>query len=143
MVQMPSAPNDIALDGNYALVATYWQGLWAVNISNPNAPVLAGGFQTPGLSYGVEVSNGRAYVADIHGFAVVDYAQGFVCGDANGDEQQNISDATYIVNWIFKGGPAPPILAAADADCNLQSNISDAVFIVNWVFKGGAPPCCP
>lgn len=30
-----------------------------------------------------------------------------VCGDVNCDEKVNVSDAVYIVNYIFKGGPAP------------------------------------
>jgi hypothetical protein len=67
----------------------------------------------------------------------------YLCGDANGDDQQNVSDAVYIINWVFKGGSAPEPLEAGDADCNGTNNISDAVRIVNWVFKGGDPPCCP
>jgi hypothetical protein len=66
-----------------------------------------------------------------------------VCGDASGDDQVNVSDAVYVVAWIFKGGPGPVDMVAADADCNGQNNISDAVHIVNWVFKGGPDPCCP
>lgn len=68
---------------------------------------------------------------------------GIVCGDANGDGSQNISDAVFIVGWIFKGGSAPPNLLAADANCDSTNNVSDAVRIINWIFKGGTPPCCP
>ncbi len=30
-----------------------------------------------------------------------------ICGDANNSESVNISDAVYIINYIFGGGPAP------------------------------------
>jgi hypothetical protein len=66
-----------------------------------------------------------------------------VCGDADGNGNQNISDAVMIINWIFKGGPEPPILARADANCDGENNISDAVRIIDWIFKGGPEPCCP
>jgi hypothetical protein len=61
--------------------------------------------------------------------------------DANGDDQMNISDAVYIINHVFKGGPPPDPWLSADANCNLEVNISDAVVIINHVFKGGPPPC--
>lgn len=41
------------------------------------------------------------------------------CGDVNGDRLINIGDAVYIINYIFKGGPAPncpnvvPVLTTA------------------------------
>jgi hypothetical protein len=65
----------------------------------------------------------------------------YINADANDDNQMNISDAVYIINFIFKGGPPPDPWLSADANCNLEVNISDAVLIVNHVFKGGPPPC--
>jgi subtilisin family serine protease len=60
--------------------------------------------------------------------------------DANTDFFRNISDAVFIVNHIFKGGPAPPTLYVGDANGDGTFNVSDAVYIINWVFKGGPPP---
>jgi hypothetical protein len=65
----------------------------------------------------------------------------YICGDADGNLTVNISDAVYIVNWVFKGGPAPDPLAAGDANNDGNTNISDAVHIIDWVFKGGPAPC--
>ena len=31
----------------------------------------------------------------------------FVCGDINNDGDVNVADAVYIINYVFKGGPAP------------------------------------
>ncbi len=65
----------------------------------------------------------------------------FVCGDASADEIVNVGDAIWIVNYIFKGGPAPDPLEAADASCDGDVTIGDAVYLVNFIFKGGAEPC--
>lgn len=69
----------------------------------------------------------------------------YVCGDAEGSETVTISDAVYLINYIFAGGPAPDPLLAGDADCSGSVSISDAVYLINYIFAGGAAPCaaCP
>jgi len=65
------------------------------------------------------------------------------CGDADGDKVVNIGDAVYLINYIFKGGPAPEPLGSGDANCDTIVNIGDAVYLINYIFKGGPEPCCP
>jgi hypothetical protein len=65
----------------------------------------------------------------------------YICGDANADQTVNVSDAVYIVNYVFIGGNAPDPLEAGDGNCDSTVNISDAVWIINYVFIGGNPPC--
>jgi len=67
------------------------------------------------------------------------------CGDANGDGTVNVSDAVWIINYVFVGGMAPVPLACGDANSDCTVNISDAVMVINYVFVGGMPPgdCCP
>jgi hypothetical protein len=67
----------------------------------------------------------------------------FLCGDADGSWTLSISDAVFLINHIFKGGPAPVPPDAGNADCTGGVNVSDAVYIVSHVFRGGPPPCCP
>jgi len=63
-------------------------------------------------------------------------------GDANGDCQANVGDAVYIINYVFKGGPAPvPYeICSGDANGDCQANVGDAVYLINYVFKSGPPP---
>jgi hypothetical protein len=68
-------------------------------------------------------------------------ASAFVCGDANGDQAINIGDPVYLINYIFKEGPAPEPLLAGDANADQDVNIGDAVFLIDHIFKGGPPPC--
>ena len=68
----------------------------------------------------------------------------FLFGDADFNTFISISDAVYLINYIFAGGPPPfPIKLIGDADCNAIISISDAVYIINYIFAGGPPPCNP
>jgi hypothetical protein len=61
-------------------------------------------------------------------------------GDANGDLTVNISDAVYLINYIFVGGSAPDPLWNGDADCTGIISISDAVYLITYIFAGGPAP---
>jgi Dockerin type I domain/Beta-propeller repeat len=66
---------------------------------------------------------------------------GYICGDANRDFDVNISDAAWIINYVFVGGDPPSPIESGDANCDGMVNISDAVWIINYVFVGGYDPC--
>lgn len=67
----------------------------------------------------------------------------YLCGDADGNSMVNISDAVYVISYIFSGGPAPSPMAAGDCDCNGFVNISDAVYLIGYIFGSGPAPCDP
>ncbi len=71
--------------------------------------------------------------------------QCYFCGDADGSSIITISDAVYLINYIFAGGPAPDPVVAGDADCNGIVTVSDAVYLITYIFGGGPVPCagCP
>jgi hypothetical protein len=62
-------------------------------------------------------------------------------GDANGDGKVTVSDVVFLVNYLFKGGPAPVPLESGNANCDTKVTVSDVVYLVNYLFKGGPPPC--
>jgi hypothetical protein len=68
-------------------------------------------------------------------------ASAYVYGDANADGGVDISDAVYLIAYIFSGGPAPEPLLAGDANCDGAVDISDAVFLIAYIFSGGPAPC--
>jgi hypothetical protein len=67
-------------------------------------------------------------------------------GDANLDGSQDITDAIFILNFLFQGGEAPscPDLADVNNDGAAQGidsvDISDAVFLLGFLFLGGQMP---
>jgi hypothetical protein len=62
---------------------------------------------------------------------------GFVRGDANDDNEVNISDPTYTLQWLFLGGAGPVCQAAADANGDGEVNISDPTYTLRFLFLGG------
>jgi hypothetical protein len=64
-------------------------------------------------------------------------------GDANGDGQINVSDALYMLNYLFRHGPPPVSFEAGDANCDGDHGALDVVYLLNYLFRGGPPPGCP
>lgn len=64
------------------------------------------------------------------------------CGDADGSGAFSISDAVFLINYIFAGGPAPAPTCLGDADGSSAISISDAVYLINYIFAGGPAPHC-
>jgi hypothetical protein len=55
-------------------------------------------------------------------------------GDANGDCACDISDAVFLIAYIFGGGPSPGLYG--DANFDGYVDISDAVSIIRYIFGG-------
>jgi len=74
--------------------------------------------------------------------ATLSCAMDYIPSDVNADGSINISDAVYIINYIFTGGDEPkPFRMNGDSNCDGSVNVSDAVYIINYIFTGGSPPC--
>ncbi|MFH1686556.1 MAG: putative Ig domain-containing protein [bacterium] len=68
----------------------------------------------------------------------------YLCGDVDGNGVgPNIEDLVYLVNYMFNGGPPPPVMAATDVDGNGEGpNIADLVYLVSYMFSGGPDLLC-
>ena len=62
-------------------------------------------------------------------------------GMVDGDCEVSITDVVYLINYLFRSGPEPVILKAADVNCDEEPSIGDAVYLINYLFKDGPPPC--
>lgn len=60
-------------------------------------------------------------------------------GDVNHSHSVNILDLNFMINRLFRGGPAPDpdFVGDFNGDCNV--NIVDLNYIVNFIFRGGPP----
>jgi hypothetical protein len=68
------------------------------------------------------------------------------CGDADSSGGIDISDAVFLIQFIFQGGPAPAdcnyTFGMGDADGSGGVDISDAVYLIQYIFQGGPAPHC-
>ena len=65
-----------------------------------------------------------------------------IAGDANSDGSVTIADVVYLVNYLFKGGPAPEPYWKGDANGDCKVTASDIVYLINYLMKGGQAPIC-
>jgi hypothetical protein len=66
---------------------------------------------------------------------------GHTSGDANFDHAINIFDATYLISYLYLGGPAPvPVSETGDADASGAINILDVSRIVSFLYLDGPAP---
>ncbi len=64
-------------------------------------------------------------------------------GNANSDEQFDLTDPVTVLNYQFLGGPVPACLDAADADDSGTLDLTDAVYSLNYQFLAGPRPLAP
>ena len=64
-------------------------------------------------------------------------------GDADNNAVVNLTDAIFVLNALFLGGPQPDCADAADMDDSGVLNISDPVFLLESLFRGGAEVPAP
>jgi len=71
----------------------------------------------------------------------------FIRGDCNGDGRAtgSVTDAVFLLSFLFLGGAEPPCLAACDVngDGRVAGSVTDAVVLLQFNFLGGLPPPPP
>ncbi len=74
---------------------------------------------------------------------IFDFFPKYTCGDTNNDKNVNILDIVFLINYKYKGGPAPDPMTSADVNSDGSVNILDIVHLINFQYKQGPPPDCP
>ncbi len=85
----------------------------------------------------------------------------FLRGDANVDGRVNLADAIFLLNYLFRGGPVPLCMDAADVNdnsavhhsceydaddprwCECSIDLSDVVYLICYRFFGASEPPAP
>jgi len=71
------------------------------------------------------------------------YSSEFCEGDINNSGETDILDVIYLIDYIYKDGPPPDPIEAANVDGIPPLNILDIVYLINYIYKDGPYPVCP
>ncbi len=97
------------------------------------------GVSLPAGSYSLMIDTWSMQSPLTHMYLYIDAY--YRCGDADGSDVVNISDAVYLINYVFAGGAAPAPIESGDVNLDGLITISDAVYLINHIFAGGPAPC--
>lgn len=61
-------------------------------------------------------------------------------GNTNGQSGIDVADLTFIVEYLFGGGPAPGCSEEGDVNASGSIDVADLTFLVEYLFGGGPPP---
>lgn len=67
----------------------------------------------------------------------------FLRGNVNDDEDTDLSDAIFLLAYLFSGGRAPTCLQAGEINGDLAIDLSDAIFLLQHLCLGGRRPAPP
>jgi hypothetical protein len=124
----------------YVINGLTGESFWSYGCADDVMDVKVGDLTGDGLPNMTCITFGSNGV--IYAFRTLATEPGYTVGDANGDGIIDVTDAIYVLNYLFKGGPAPDPLEAGDANCDSIVDVTDAIFILNYLFKGGPEPNC-
>ncbi|HVP06491.1 MAG TPA: hypothetical protein VMS71_01515, partial [Candidatus Acidoferrum sp.] len=110
-------------------------GMQVFDISNPASPLKVCDL---GISaYGFSVTGNRVMIASPDmGLRIMDFTD-YYCGDVDGSRTAaDISDLSFLVDFLFASGPAPADMQAANLDGAGSVDVGDLTSLVDFLFLG-------
>ncbi len=147
LVGLCADPYEVELYGQYAFIVQgsicMSRSIMAVDISDPANLQVAGCYDTPGDEVvGFDMEGRHLYAGDVYCFLSLYVDLPYVCGDVDNNDEINILDIIFLVDYKFKNGPAPDEPKSADVNGDGLANVLDIVYLINYKFKDGPYPIC-
>jgi hypothetical protein len=68
--------------------------------------------------------------------------EGGICGDANNDKKINLSDVSYIINHLYRGGSELAFPKMGDVNGDTKLNLMDVSYLINKLYRAGPALKC-
>ena len=81
--------------------------------------------------------------AALDAFEITGTYLSFPPGDMDQSGAVTAADIVYLVNFVFKGGPAPLGPETGDVNGSCTATSADIIYLVNFVFRSGPAPLSP
>jgi Dockerin type I domain len=107
----------------------------------PPGSTYSAGVRIDGTEQCFLITNAQVYGATNSYTYNVEEGWHYKNGDANDNGIINIQDITFLISYLYKGGPPPIPVGAGDANCSGIVNIQDITYLINFLYKGGPLPC--
>ncbi|MCP4705387.1 MAG: hypothetical protein GY865_12355 [candidate division Zixibacteria bacterium] len=78
-----------------------------------------------------------------HSAVITISSKAFMCGDVDNSGKIDILDIVFLINFRYKGGPAPEFMASAEVNNDGRLDILDVVHLINFRYKSGPDLICP
>ncbi len=135
------------------LTATGGTGSLVWTDKNNNLAVWGLSISTSGLISGTCTDTGLVILIvrvddNVGGFTEKDFSfriePPYICGDVDGNgDGPDVADLSYLVAFLFQGGPPPPVMNTADLDQVDGVTVSDLTTLVEYLFGSGPELTCP
>lgn len=64
-------------------------------------------------------------------------------GDCNHDGATDIGDVAFVINYLFKSGPAPDPYEIGELNCDGIVDLGDVITLLHYLYLGSPLPECP
>ncbi|MFA4888817.1 MAG: chitobiase/beta-hexosaminidase C-terminal domain-containing protein [Candidatus Omnitrophota bacterium] len=131
----------ICIVGNYAYVAEGISGLQSIDISNPQAPVLAESYNTPGRVSGICIAGNYAYLAEgVLGLQIIDVSnpRAFVLAGSYGT--LGLASGVYVLGkyaYVADGDNGLQILDISNPKAPILAGSYDTLGLASGVYVAG------
>jgi hypothetical protein len=89
----------------------------------------------------VDYRNWPTYDTDVYAKLLdIDVIGIYLPGDVVLDGMVDLADVIYLLNFLFRDGPAPLPEWTGDVTSDGEVNISDVIYLLNYLFRSGPPP---
>jgi hypothetical protein len=120
---------------------TILTGALPTGFSISNKGIISGTTTDTGtFAFSARVKDNGTSFADTATFSLRIAPVALIAGNVDmADQNVDIADLTWLIGYLYVGGPKPPVPATADVDHDCNIDISDITGLISYLYLSGPP----